>query len=298
MKYAYVGILYGSNEYYLGALVMGYTLAKTNTKYDKILLVTSDVNNEIREILKTYFIIKEVEYLYINNNNFYDKNTRFKEVFTKLQALNLDYDKIIMLDLDMFILKNLDHLFELSAPAAMVRETNLEYGEKIPPELIKIRNGKISGGINAGLMLLEPSKKEFNEIMNEVKKQLPYKLKYPEQDFLSLRYKNKWTNIDSRYNCQFTIKEVMEYKNYSIHDIYILHYSWILNPWELILENKDKVLYILNKSKRDITYYTLWGNHYRILEKIHNNINLLDLFKYSGNFNERINKLYDELKNN
>lgn len=297
MKYAYVGILYGSNEYYLGALVMGYTLNKTNTKYDKILLVTPDVNKEIRELLKIYFIIQEVDYLYINNNNFYDPNTRFKEVFTKLHALNLDYDKILMLDLDMFILKNLDHLFNLSAPAAMIRETNLNYGEKIPSELIRIKNGKISGGINAGLMLLQPSKKEFNEIMNEVKKQLPYKLKYPEQDFLSLRYKNKWTNIDSRYNCQFTIKEVMEYKNYSIHDIYILHYSWILNPWELILENKDKVLYILNKSKRDITYYTLWVNHFRILEKIHQNINLLSLFKYSGNFNERINKLYDELKN-
>ena len=37
-RFAYVGMLYGSNEYFLGALVMGYTLMKTKSPFDKILV--------------------------------------------------------------------------------------------------------------------------------------------------------------------------------------------------------------------------------------------------------------------
>lgn len=294
-RFAYVGMLYGSNEYFLGALVMGYTLMKTGTFYDRILMVTPDVNQEIRIILSNYFIIKEVDYIYTLDENFYSKTTRFKEVFTKLQALNLDYEKILMLDLDMFVLKNLDHLFELKAPAAMIRTKTLKFGEKIPSKYINQGKDKIYGGINAGLMLLEPSKKEFNKIIEEISKPLPYKLLYPEQDYLSIRYKNEWTNIDNRYNYQFSKEDIDNKYNYSIHDIYILHYSWILNPWELVLPNSSKVRFILNKSLTDTVYYDLWVQHYKIIERI-NKMDFLKVFKYSENMKEKINKVFSEYK--
>lgn len=301
-KYCYTAILYGNNEYFLGALMLGFTLSKINSSYDKLLMVTPDTPENQRNILQKYFIIKEVPYIYINDNIFVDKNTRFKEVFTKLNLFKLtQYDKIIILDLDMFVLHNMDHLFELPAPAAKYRDRtmNLGFGEKIPNNLIKIKNGRIHNGINAGLMLLEPSEQEFNDIFKELDTKLPYKLKSSEQDYLGYRYRNKWTNIDARYNCQFTIKEEMFPSNYTIHDIYNLHYSWILNPWELVNINKKKVMTILVNTDRDITYYTLWVHHFRIIEKIFNDvgINIKESYIYSNNLSKRIDELYEQVKN-
>jgi lipopolysaccharide biosynthesis glycosyltransferase len=293
-RFAYVGMLYGSNEYFLGALVMGYTLMKTKSPFDKILLVAPDVNDKIIDMLSNYFIVKKVDYVYTLDENFLSQGSRFKEIFTKLQALNLNYEKILMLDLDMFILHNLDHLFELNAPAAMIRSKDLPFGEKIPSRFIKQGEDKIYGGINAGLMLLEPSKKEFDEIVEEISKPLPYKLLYPEQDYLSLRYKDKWTNIDNRYNYQFT-KEGIEKFNYSVHDIYILHYSWILNPWELILSNAKKVNFLIDETVEDRTYYDLWVSHYNILKRIHKT-DFLYAFEYSNNMTSKITKLYKDYK--
>lgn len=300
-KYCYTAILYGNNEYFLGALMLGFTLHKIKSPYDKLLMVTPDVPENQRNILKDFFIIKEVPYLYINDKNFAEENSRFKEVFTKLFLFKLtQYKKIIILDLDMFILHNMDHLFDLPAPAAKYRDRRikLKTGEKIPSNLIKIKDGRVFNGINAGLMLLEPSEKEFNEIFRELETELPYKLKSPEQDYLSYRYRNKWTNIDARYNCQFTIKEEMYPTNYTVHDIYNLHYSWILNPWELVNINKDKVMTILINTDRDITYYTLWVNHFRIIERIYDKkgINIKNNYTYSNNLTKRIDELYEEVK--
>lgn len=298
-KYCYTAILYGNNEYFLGALMLGFTLHKTKSLHDKLLMVTPDVPDNQRNILKDFFIIKEVPYIYANDKNFMEENTRFREVFTKLHLFKLtEYKKIIILDLDMFIVHNIDHLFELSAPAAKYRDRRIKIktGQKIPNNLIKINNGKVVNGINAGLMLLEPSEKEFNEIFKELETILPYKLKSPEQDYLSYRYRNIWTNIDAKYNCQFTIKEEMYPTNYTIHDIYNLHYSWILNPWELVNINKDKVMTILVNTERDITYYTLWVNHYRILERIYENkgIKIKNNYVYSSDLSERIDELYKQ----
>ena len=298
-KYCYTAILYGDNEYFLGALMLGFTLSKIKSPFDKILMVTPDTPYNQRNILEQYFIIKEVPYIYINDANFADQNTRFREVFTKFNLFKLtQYDKIIILDLDMFVLHNMDHLFELPAPAAKYKSRNikLKYGQKIPNNLITVKNKRVYNGINAGLMLLKPSEEEFNNIINELQNELPYKLKAPEENYLSYRYRKKWTHIDARYNCQFTIKEEMYPTNYTVHDIYNLHYSWVLNPWELVGENKDKVLDILTNTGRDITYYTLWVNHYRILERIFENQNIIlrDAYKYSNNLTERINQLFNK----
>ena len=136
-KYCYTAILYGDNEYFLGALMLGFTLSKIKSPFDKILMVTPDTPYNQRNILEQYFIIKEVPYIYINDANFADQNTRFREVFTKFNLFKLtQYDKIIILDLDMFVLHNMDHLFELPAPAAKYKSRNikLKYGQKIPKD--------------------------------------------------------------------------------------------------------------------------------------------------------------------
>lgn len=51
---------------------------------------------------------------------------RFKYVFDKMYAFELtQYEKVLVLDVDMLVLANLDWLFTLPAPAALHRVSNL-----------------------------------------------------------------------------------------------------------------------------------------------------------------------------
>lgn len=294
MKYAYVALLYGNSEYFLGALVFGYSLLKTKPHHDVILLVTPDIPQKQRDILKDYFIIKEIDYIRINTKNFLIKNNRFTDVFTKLHLYNLtEYDKVMLFDIDYFALKNMDHLFDLETPAAHFRNIKLPHGKKVPKGLITIDKNRIKGGVNAGLMLLKPNKNEFNDIIEDINSDLSYKLKSPEQDYLSYRYKDNWTHIDFAYGCKFDIQKQMSMYNYSIHDLYGLQYAWILKPWELVLDNKVKVFNVLKKLGKDITYFTLWVHHYRILKRIYKekNVDLSSLYDRRNDFKDRIDKL-------
>nr|AEX63099.1 P13-like protein [Moumouvirus Monve] len=89
-KYAYVTVMYGNNIYLTGALVLGYTLYKTKTEYDRIILVTPDVSDLYKSYLSDmYTKIIDIDYVQVNSNIFLEQETRFRDVFTKLACLNL-----------------------------------------------------------------------------------------------------------------------------------------------------------------------------------------------------------------
>ena len=118
-KYAYVGLLYGDSEYFLAALLYGFSLQKTKPKYDSVLMITSDIPKKQRDVLSIYFKLIEVDYLYSHPDNFTKSDSRFSQIFTKLHLFNLtQYEKVLMIDIDVIVLHNLDHLFDLQAPAA------------------------------------------------------------------------------------------------------------------------------------------------------------------------------------
>lgn len=300
MKYAYCALLYGNSEYFLGAMLLGFSLQKVNTKADVVIMVTNDVPEKQRKLLKKYFKVVPVDFIKMDVSNLADKDNRFEHVFTKLRALEfVQYSKVMLIDIDMFVLKNMDHLFELNAPAASSRSIELEHGAKIDPKSIYIDNTKrVVGSINAGLMLLEPNKKELDRIIKQINSKMTYVLKNPEQDYLSYEYRDRWTNLSFSYNCQFSMRGMEEHM-LAIQDIHNLHYSWILNPWELVLDNKEKVWFILKKQGRDITYYSLWATHYRMLRKMikeSDGVDIKDMFDRGKKITERINELYVKMK--
>jgi len=298
-KYAYVGLLYGDSEYFLAALLYGFTLQKTNPKYDSVLMITPDIPKKQREVLSVYFKLIEVDYIYAHSDNFTKQDSRFSQIFTKMHLFNLDqYEKVLMLDIDIIVLHNLDHLFELSAPAAHYRNEILDHGSKVPTGRIYLKKGIVQNGINAGTMLLEPNKKEFKRIVKEIKNPLGYKVNAPEQEYLSYIYRDKWTHLDFSYLCMFDKDDLMKKYNYSIHDIMILQYAWILKPWDLVLDNRHKVYSILKKQSKDITYYTLWAHHYGLVKRILQNRGLdIDICYTKKNlYSDQIDNLYKKLQ--
>jgi len=266
-KYAYVALLMGDSPYFLGALVMGYSLKTVNTNYDIVIMVTPDVPNDQKEVLKDFYhYVIDIDFITIDKRLIKNYETnRFKDVFTKLQCLTLtQYNKIIMIDIDMLVVKNMDHLFDLKAPAASLRKYDLINGQKIPQHLI-VKNNKLIGGINAGLMLLQPDQNEYNDIVKDLLQTDKEREAYdnPEQDYLSYRYSKDWTNVSFLYNFQFGLTD--RAKKYDPNDIHNIHYSSRLKPWRIIFKPEETWSWI-KEDIRNISYYELWMKAYDVIK--------------------------------
>ena len=293
MNNAYVTLMYGDNDYFLGTLIFIISLKKTKPKYDTVLLYTFDVPNFKLNILKEYFdVLIQVDYLRLRNK--VTKRKRFKDIFTKLRIFTLtEYDNILFLDTDMYVLKNIDDIFsKYNAPAGLVIGDNLSYKNK--EKVLKKREI-----INAGTLLLKPSLKDLNK-MNEDLKDFDISQEL-EQEFLSYFYENRWTNMSYLYNYQFGLqildtdsKRTIAYKNTLFEDIYIIHYSSNKKPWDYVLKNISlKGTWLQKFEKYYCPWFKLFMKTYKDYAKL--NIDLFDLQKQYFDIYEYIQK-YKNLK--
>ena len=128
-NYAYITISSGKS-YLLGIMAMYLSLKQTGTKIPLYAMLPSDL---VKEEEKLCVQLKEnginiIEYnnsisipqqLIDNNENHGDR--RFSHTFDKLLVFEqTQFDKIVYLDADIYILHNLDHLFQLPHMSAMI----------------------------------------------------------------------------------------------------------------------------------------------------------------------------------
>ena len=171
------------------------------------------------------------------------KGGRFSGVFTKLRVLELEeYAKVILLDTDLIIRKSIDELFWRQAPAALRRSPKgWKDHVKIDGSEFFNKEAEQTGGINAGVVLLEPSREvlrqmEFELAIDDLPEHAPSTM--PEQDFLSRFYINRWWSLGVQYNYQLhqlafcdrpgyrnCIRRKMEYD-----EIFVIHYSALPKP--------------------------------------------------------------------
>lgn len=266
MKYAYVNMLFGDNIYYIGTLIFAISLYNTNPKYDMILLHTNDVSKYKLDLLKPYYNdIIQIDYIPIKT-----KRTRFKNVFTKLKIFTLyKYDKILFMDNDMYVLKNIDHLFEYNTPAGVALSPDLKYNDKE-----HVTDDKVI--FNAGLWLIKPNKGTFINMMSGIQKF--NSTQELEQEYVSYYYNKKWTNMSYIYNFQPGLIEYDDergkiYKKCKLSDIYVIHYSSTKKPWNIIENNKHNYY-----SKYDV-YYNVWIKLFiKTAREFYNNKNI-NIFK-------------------
>lgn len=130
-----------SNDYYVNMLVSAYKdLQDTNTKYPVYCAITKNVNTDTRVILSTIGInLIELNTELIDNCKFI-KSQKYKEsldwykkAFYKLAILATNFetafDKIVYLDTDIQIFKNIDNIMEKPHMSAVINrapESTLE----------------------------------------------------------------------------------------------------------------------------------------------------------------------------
>eukprot|EP00927_Polykrikos_kofoidii_P071442 TRINITY_DN67704_c0_g1_i1.p1 TRINITY_DN67704_c0_g1~~TRINITY_DN67704_c0_g1_i1.p1 ORF type:complete len:1016 (+),score=179.34 TRINITY_DN67704_c0_g1_i1:75-3050(+) len=214
---AFVIPLWGASaEYVLGAIVLGWSLRCTGTKHSLVALHTTDVPLPALELLRrSGWQTREIEHVPASETLFAHGclMMRFKHVFTKLQIFGLvEFDKVLLLDIDLFVCQNIDDLFDLPAPAAMARGpcTGYKHGDRMDGRYFFAGSSSDwswgqASGINAGVMLLKPSLETLKQQLEEVADlNHPEHIRGngPEQDYLSRYFAGEWSHIDVTYNFQ------------------------------------------------------------------------------------------------
>ncbi|HOO43456.1 MAG TPA: glycosyltransferase, partial [Bacillota bacterium] len=265
-RYAYVTFIIRNDSYLPGALVFAYALRKQNTKHDLICVVSDNITSQAVNFLKVLYddviVMKEV---YVEHERRHERQDR-PFLFSRFNAFRLGvdgdfghaYQKIIIADCDLLPLKGYDGLFNLDAPAGIINEKkeycmtyedgkyiipdsvyksgewiwhqiyrDIPHGSKIPKEITdRINEDPQNMGINASLMLFEPSMTLYHSIMDDllisdIQKQIS-SYNWPEMQYITLKMSGKWTNIDLRYS---------SFNGYPTVDVlYGIHFAG-LKPW-------------------------------------------------------------------
>ncbi|KAL5061156.1 hypothetical protein RYX36_032760 [Vicia faba] len=148
---AYVTLLYG-DEFLLGVRVLGKSIRNTRSNQDMVVLVSDGVSDFAKNLLLADGWIIEQITLLANPNRVRPK--RFWGVYTKLKIFNMThYKKVVYLDADTIVVKNIDDLFKCRKFCA-----NLKHSERL----------------NSGVMVVEPSETVFNDMVNKIKTTASY----------------------------------------------------------------------------------------------------------------------------
>jgi len=134
-KFAYVTLLMKGDSYVPGCLVLASSLRRVESKADIICMVTPDVSLDARSVLAHPDLFTEVIPVdYITTPAFKLPNASVQKhygdmntsLMTKLNCLNLkgklkdkqkQYKKVCLLDADLLVVRCMDTLFSLQAPA-------------------------------------------------------------------------------------------------------------------------------------------------------------------------------------
>lgn len=201
-------------------MVLGHSIRATRTRHALVCLHTEDVPEAMLALLSKIWDCRLIEHVQASKSlSWPDQDHRFEHVFTKLRAMGLvEFEKVLMMDIDLLVMSNIDDLFALQAPAAMKRGMNdvgwaPKHGSTLdgrrffrgPVPKDKYTWGQ-GTGINAGVMLWRPDQKVLDQMLEHIADDYhPSHIRGngPEQDYLSRFWADApWSQIDVTYNYQ------------------------------------------------------------------------------------------------
>lgn len=235
---AYITLL-STESYISGVLVLNYSLKKVNSKYPLVCLLSQDLDSGIatqleQDGVKCISLDKKV-YAGFCDTNKKCSNWDFSSwnyTFDKLCIWGLtQYEKLVFVDSDMVVVKNIDHLFDRADFTASLAGVLFPTNHHI-------------NILNSGLMVLTPSKaieKDLIELANVlIPKMQSQGLPVGDQDVINA-YKSDWFAnkdliLDDGYNLYaHYLQYYMRHEGYSFkseqHPIYVVHYVGSEKPW-------------------------------------------------------------------
>ncbi len=242
---AYVTVLTNKN-YLLGVLILADSLDKILSKYPLYVLVPKNLSNGV----KKYLLKKNINIITMNNfsDDVIQRNNNldyWKETLFKLKVFNLiRFSKIVFLDADMIILKNIDYLFNY-------------------PHMSAVAAGQILhqdwNRLNSGLMVIEPSKEEYEGIIKNIDAVYDECIAkgqgFGDQDVINAFFKNwpvqKELHLDEGYNVMLGYAGYINKKDHD-YDIYVYHFTGAEKPWNKSITDFMKIFLKIMKRSHSI----------------------------------------------
>lgn len=247
-----------TDNYLDGVLVLNENLKHLESKYPLLCLINEKISDYTKSILDyfdiNYKIINMIEY-----NCFLGDKVYWRYTFDKLNIFSLtEYRKIVYLDLDLLILKNIDHLFN---------EQHLTMAQDYP----------FYNGHNSGIMILEPNINDYNKMIEYANKCNMEGKNYSDQNVINEYFDNihslpieynKMVRVVvglSRYydfiEDNYTLKNgVIDYSQFNNNPV-IVHYIGKVKPFMIKCDYFDayvnlyKYYYSIVCKKKD--YYNI-----------------------------------------
>nr|PNR48176.1 hypothetical protein PHYPA_012651 [Physcomitrium patens] len=167
---AYATMLYGGTprdyEFYVAARVLLQSLASLKANADLVLIASASVPRPWLNILKkenvTVKVVEDIHNPYAKRRNF---EKRFKHTLNKIYAWTLtEYERVVMLDVDNVFIRAPDELFQCGEFCAAFLNPCI---------------------FHSGLFVLKPSNETFNNMLEEIQREVPNPLDGADQGFLT-----------------------------------------------------------------------------------------------------------------
>mgnify|MGYP000327006049 CR=1 FL=1 len=211
-------ISYICNDNYLpGVVALIKSLKYHKCSFNIIIMVTYNVSLKSKEILlKLGVIIKIVEEIHYQGKlkhlieDRYGKQNNSWMMFTKINIWKeINYKKLLYIDADTIVLKNIDHIFKINHNLSAVLGGSTFHNYK---------------GIEAGILLLKPSIDTYNNLIKAMNSD-KYDLRMSDQTLINdyfLKH-DKINYLEEKWNR-------LQKKNNSILGAFIYHWNG-QKPW-------------------------------------------------------------------
>lgn len=277
MSYTFLTVC-NSDKYLTGVLALNECLKAVDSRYPLKVLITKDTSLIVKDKLndfgiQTIDIKKDIKL----PDEVIEKNKKFgyshwNGTLDKLRMFDLvQFDKIVYLDSDMFLLQNIDELFDKPHMSAVVA------GKQYPGN----ESWKL---LNSGCMVICPKLGLSDEILSVYNEVLNQREAFGDQDFLQIYYSdwehNKELELDEKYNMFFDyLGYYTSHLGYNIKknhkkNLSIIHFTGGIKPW--MKSKREQLLqyikYLLKGNFNQAYIYRRYISLIRSIERKENSI--------------------------
>jgi len=285
--YAYVINHFGNNPKYLEyELYLLINLTKL-TSYDIIYLYSvHDTPKSYLEVIKSLKL--NIIFQAYDDNNITINVKKFKskyEHFNTLRTCNFifsylltKYEKICILESDMYLLKSIDDIFNLKCPSVFhtmnrsnIKLNNTNY--KLNFDLDDMINNCEKGSpINGGLLLIKPSLEKFKLYKKKIEDIIKNNCAFPNETLFLICNKECY-NLPVKYNFLH-----YNFNNFTqFNDIRLIHYNnTIYKPIDIIKD--DYIEKLKNKHNKEIVNQYKHSIYLKNMKNVNNVLKKIDSF--------------------
>jgi len=266
---SYVTLL-SSKNYLKGVLVLNQSLKSVGSKYPLIVLMSREFYNSYIEVV-TIFKLNNIAYQILDTSFTLPESIsqkihskRWINTFDKLHVFGLtSFNKIVFLDSDMLVVKNIDHLFEknhLSFATASEQVSGCE-DWTLP---------------NSGMMVIKPEKDLPEKVFNIWPQVQSKKSDFSDQDlihqyFAGIIQRDQQWRVPAIYNCfVFLIDKVVKERKYNLRisnpdkaTISVLHFAIKERPW--LMSKKEIIKFYVSRCFSG-KFYEMKANYLYLLQ--------------------------------